>query len=92
MSASRKAQASADLGVRACHIPGSDHPATHGRHHAVGTQLARSQTPVKSPKSFLDQLGPQWKQGFLAGKVGGAFAVASWPHGGSEVVRYPSTL
>lgn len=37
-------------------------------------------------KSFLDQLGPQWKHGSLAGKVGGAFAVASWPHGGSEVV------
>ena len=37
-------------------------------------------------KSFLDQLGPQWKSGALAGKVGGAFATASWPHGGSEVV------
>ena len=37
-------------------------------------------------KAFLDRLGPQWKQGALAGKVGGAFAVASWPHGGSEVV------
>ena len=37
-------------------------------------------------KNFLDQLGPQWKHGSLAGKVGGAFAVASWPHGGSEVV------
>lgn len=37
-------------------------------------------------KSFLDQLGPQWKHGSLAGKVGGALAVASWPHGGSEVV------
>lgn len=37
-------------------------------------------------KNFLDQLGPQWKRGSLAGKVGGAFAVASWPHGGSEVV------
>ena len=37
-------------------------------------------------KNFLDQLGPQWKQGSLAGKVGGALAVASWPHGGSEVV------
>ncbi len=37
-------------------------------------------------KNFLDQLGPQWKQGKLAGKVGGAFAAASWPHGGSEVV------
>ena len=37
-------------------------------------------------KAFLDQLGPQWKRGALAGKVGGAFAVASWPHGGSEVV------
>ena len=37
-------------------------------------------------KNFLDQLGPQWKRGALAGKVGGAFAVASWPHGGTEVV------
>lgn len=37
-------------------------------------------------KGFLDQLGPQWKRGALAGKLGGAFAVASWPHGGSEVV------
>jgi len=37
-------------------------------------------------KAFLDQLGPQWKQGALAGKVGGAFASVSWPHGGSEVV------
>ncbi len=37
-------------------------------------------------KNFLDQLGPQWKRGALSGKTGGAFAVASWPHGGSEVV------
>ena len=37
-------------------------------------------------KNFLDLLGPQWKRGALAGKVGGAFAAASWPHGGSEVV------
>ena len=37
-------------------------------------------------KAFLDQLGPQWKKGSLAGKVGGAFASVSWPHGGSEVV------
>lgn len=37
-------------------------------------------------KAYLDLLGPQWKRGTLAGKVGGAFAVASWPHGGSEVV------
>ena len=37
-------------------------------------------------KSFLDQLGPQWKKGELAGKVGGALASVSWPHGGSEVV------
>ncbi len=37
-------------------------------------------------KNYLDQLGPQWKRGALAGKVGGAFATASWPHGGSEVV------
>ncbi len=37
-------------------------------------------------KNYLDMLGPQWKQGKLAGKVGGAFAAASWPHGGSEVV------
>ncbi len=37
-------------------------------------------------KAYLDRLGPQWKQGALAGKVGGAFAAASWPHGGSEVV------
>ncbi len=37
-------------------------------------------------KNFLDLLGPQWKRGALAGKVGGAFATASWPHGGSEVV------
>lgn len=37
-------------------------------------------------KNYLDLLGPQWKQGALAGKVGGAFAAASWPHGGSEVV------
>lgn len=37
-------------------------------------------------KNFLDQLGPQWKEGALAGKVGGAFATASWPHGGTEVV------
>ena len=36
-------------------------------------------------KNFLDQLGPQWKTGALAGKVGGAFATASWPHGGTEV-------
>ena len=31
-------------------------------------------------------MGPQWKKGSLAGKVGGAFATASWPHGGTEVV------
>ncbi len=37
-------------------------------------------------KNFLDQLGPQWKRGALAGKVGGAFSTASWPHGGTEVV------
>jgi NAD(P)H dehydrogenase (quinone) len=37
-------------------------------------------------KNVLDQLGPQWKSGALAGKVGGAFATASWPHGGTEVV------
>ena len=37
-------------------------------------------------KNFLDQLGPQWKSGALSGKVGGAFATASWPHGGTEVV------
>lgn len=37
-------------------------------------------------KNFLDLLGPQWKRGALAGKVGGAFAATSWPHGGSEVV------
>ena len=37
-------------------------------------------------KAYLDQLGPQWKRGALAGKVGGAMAVASWPHGGTEVV------
>ena len=37
-------------------------------------------------KAFLDQLGPQWKRGALTGKVGGAFATASWPHGGTEVV------
>jgi len=37
-------------------------------------------------KNVFDQLGPQWKRGALAGKVGGAFAAASWPHGGTEVV------
>jgi NAD(P)H dehydrogenase (quinone) len=37
-------------------------------------------------KNYLDQLGPQWKKGTLAGKLGGAFATASWPHGGTEVV------
>ena len=37
-------------------------------------------------KAFIDQLGPQWKKGELAGKVGGALASVSWPHGGSEVV------
>ena len=37
-------------------------------------------------KNFLDQLGPQWKRGALGGKTGGAFAAASWPHGGTEVV------
>lgn len=37
-------------------------------------------------KAFFDRLGPQWKKGTLAGKVGGAFATASWPHGGTEVV------
>ncbi len=37
-------------------------------------------------KAFLDRLGPQWKKGVLAGKVGGGFASVSWPHGGSEVV------
>jgi NAD(P)H dehydrogenase (quinone) len=37
-------------------------------------------------KNFLDRLGPQWKSGSLSGKVGGAFATASWPHGGTEVV------
>ncbi len=37
-------------------------------------------------KAYFDQLGPQWKKGTLAGKVGGAFATASWPHGGTEVV------
>jgi len=39
-------------------------------------------------KNFLDQLGPQWKRGMLAGKVGGAFSTASWPHGGTEIVTY----
>ena len=37
-------------------------------------------------KAFLDGLGPQWKKGRLADKVGGALASVSWPHGGSEVV------
>ncbi len=37
-------------------------------------------------KAFFDQLGPQWKKGALADKVGGALACVSWPHGGSEVV------
>lgn len=37
-------------------------------------------------KAYLDQLGPQWKEGALANKAGGAFASASWPHGGAEVV------
>ena len=37
-------------------------------------------------KAYFDQLGPQWKRGSLAGKVGGAFAAASWPHGGTEIV------
>ncbi len=37
-------------------------------------------------KAHFDQLGAQWKPGALAGKVGGAFATASWPHGGTEVV------
>lgn len=36
-------------------------------------------------KAYLDQLGPQWKEGALANKAGGAFASASWPHGGTEV-------
>jgi len=39
-------------------------------------------------KAYLDQLGPQWKKGALAGKVGGAFATASWPHGGTEIVTF----
>ena len=39
-------------------------------------------------KAFLDRLGPQWKKGALAGKIGGAFATASWPHGGTEVVTF----
>ena len=39
-------------------------------------------------KAFFDQLGPQWKRGALAGKVGGAFATASWPHGGTEIVTF----
>ena len=39
-------------------------------------------------KNFFDQLGPQWKRGALAGKVGGAFATASWPHGGTEIVTF----
>ena len=37
-------------------------------------------------KNVLDQLGPQWKKGTLAGKLGGAFSTASWPHGGTEAV------
>ena len=37
-------------------------------------------------KAFFDRLGPQWKKGKLAGKVGGALSTVSWPHGGSEVV------
>ena len=37
-------------------------------------------------KNFLNLLGPQWKKGSLAGKLGGAFATASWPHGGTEIV------
>ena len=37
-------------------------------------------------KAYLDQLGPQWKRGALSGKIAGAFATASWPHGGTEVV------
>lgn len=43
-------------------------------------------SPATELKNVLDRLGPQWKRGTLAGKVGGAFAAASWPHGGSEVV------
>ena len=34
--------------ARACHLPGSGLPATHGRHHAVASQLARSKIPVRS--------------------------------------------
>ncbi|MDP4023571.1 NAD(P)H-dependent oxidoreductase [Methylobacterium sp. NEAU 140] len=42
--------------------------------------------PATELKNVLDRLGPQWKKGALSGKVGGAFATASFPHGGSEVV------
>jgi putative transposase len=35
--------------ARACHLPGSGLPATHGRRHAVASQLARSKIPVRSP-------------------------------------------
>lgn len=35
-------------------------------------------------KNYLDLLGPQGKRGARAGEVGGAFAAASWPHGGCD--------
>jgi hypothetical protein len=34
--------------ARACHLPGSSLPATHGRHPAVASQSARSKIPVRS--------------------------------------------
>ena len=34
--------------ARACHLPGSGLPATHGRRHAVASQSARSKIPVRS--------------------------------------------
>jgi hypothetical protein len=37
--------------ARACHLPGSGLPATHGKRHAIGSQSARSKMPVRSARS-----------------------------------------
>ena len=38
--------------TRACHLPGSGLPPTHGCRHAVASQLARSKIPVRSELSM----------------------------------------
>jgi hypothetical protein len=42
--------------ARACQLPGSGLPATHGHYHAVASHLARSKIPVRSSLPYSGAL------------------------------------